>query len=361
MSKAPRITVESVARDAGLSKATVSAVLSGKRYRTGERRGIGVSTGTHDRVIESARRLRYRPAQPKALLRIYPEEGHFCLLLTRHLRFDPLYAELFVSITDELQADPLNLNIAQFDPAADYLDNPTLAPHAVSSPLTTRYLLLGPENETLIRLLLENDKRVAYLGRVVETPGVFCVSPDFFEAARLGVGKLLQLGHRRIHVLGDHYFAKTHRYHAGRFVAGAERAMSEHGLSLDHNRVVYFDESEAEAAYPQAVVRLLKRSPRPTAIFCMCDWTALRTLRAVYAEGLQSPRDVSIVGCNDDRRSIDSTPSITSIHVGIKEIAAAAVRYLREVVPGREIDASQLLIRPRLVERESTGPCPDPA
>jgi LacI family transcriptional regulator len=103
--------------------------------------------------------------------------------------------------------------------------------------------------------------------------------------------------------------------------------------------------------------RLLALRERPTAVFCANDLVALGAHKACGAAGVQLPRDLSILGCDDIEMTTLVTPELSTIGLPQRELGARAVRLLlRQIDEGpRETPPAQVL-PPKLVVRGSTGP-----
>ena len=96
-----------------------------------------------------------------------------------------------------------------------------------------------------------------------------------------------------------------------------------------------------------ATPALLCATPRPTAVLCSNDLTAIGVLRGLDAEGLRAPRDMSVVGFDDIRMAEFTTPPLTTIRLSRLELARLSFEALTaSTVPevGYTLDTS-LIIR----------------
>jgi DNA-binding LacI/PurR family transcriptional regulator len=164
---------------------------------------------------------------------------------------------------------------------------------------------------------------------LIEKPGVSSVVPDYAEAARLAVERLYELGHREIAFGGEHYFAMD-TYPARERIRGAEEAMTRFGLPFSRRDVLYkrIEPGERNSIFEG----LMQRRPRPTAIFCFDDWTAMGVMRAALEAGLELPKELSVIGSNNEPRSERTHPPLTTINLPAEEMAAVAVDLLDEAI-----------------------------
>lgn len=353
-----RITLSRVAEEAGVSKTLVSALFSGKTYSQGDRAGIGINLATRTRVLETARRLRYAPADPRMQLEMYPETGHYCFLVSQPSMtgFESYYAKMFTgaAVMMAQHQSRLNLTLAQFDPFIDYLAFPDELPHVVRQGMTNKYMIVGEPNYSLIMSLLERGFQAIYLSRILHAKGIASVAPDYVQAGYLAMRHLLDLGHRHIAVVGEHYF-RTMDFHVSSFHRGLERAMNEFGLSYPRERIVLSRQPDQQL--PTTVLEdVLKEfaSERPTALFCLCDWTALRVVKEAARLGIRIPAELSIIGCNDQLNGREYVPSISTIHFPLREMGAHAVQWFASWTAGQPPEPTRTLLPVQLVPREST-------
>jgi LacI family transcriptional regulator len=102
---------------------------------------------------------------------------------------------------------------------------------------------------------------------------------------------------------------------------------------------------------------LLEKSHDFTAIFCFNDISAIGAIRALKDAGLSVPGDVSVVGFDDIQSAAYSTPSLTTVRQPLAEMGTRGAQVLLERIANREMEyPSEIVMAPRLVVRESTGP-----
>ncbi len=243
------------------------------------------------------------------------------------------------------------------------------------------------EENRLLRLLIEDGalgcilvpSRGGTAGRLLASPafklpmvlmdrpvnGVAlpCVCSNNYEGGLLAMEHLLGLGHRRII-----FFARPHldlwsvseRYRAyqdtmTRYDAQPQPPFLVGGNGEMSSYEAYLQEDEAEI---QPLVELLTSLQRPTAIFAVNDWMAMKVQQAIQLAGLRNPADVSVVGFDDLDIARYQTPPLTTVAQNAALMGAEAARRLIARLDGEENDGILTLIPTHLVVRGSTAPPP---
>ncbi|MEV6958129.1 LacI family DNA-binding transcriptional regulator [Streptomyces sp. NPDC051207] len=134
---------------------------------------------------------------------------------------------------------------------------------------------------------------------------------------------------------------------------GYRSAMAMAGLEIDAG-LVRFGDFHVQGGFEHAM-DLLDRPDRPTAIFAGSDLQALGVLEAARLKGLSVPDDLSVVGYDDVPLAQWSSPPLTTVHQPLRHMAEEAARMLlRPDVPGKA--AQRIELATHLVTRQSTAP-----
>lgn len=186
--------------------------------------------------------------------------------------------------------------------------------------------------------------------------GANTVSLDRATAMADGVRHLLDHGHRYFGLLGIARAPKSrHDRMTGINAALRERQMDfdQSTLSLDH-----LHERRNDFDYGRRLAgSFLQQSPRPTALLALNDEIAIGAMRGLQDAGLRVPRDLSVMGFNNQDISLMTSPTLTTIDQNIAEtVATAAEVLLAQLTEGVRAKPIVRLIKPSLVVRESTGP-----
>jgi DNA-binding LacI/PurR family transcriptional regulator len=165
---------------------------------------------------------------------------------------------------------------------------------------------------------------------------VSCVVADNAIGGRLVAERMASAGHRRLAFIGD-LVADTVRERWGGFSRLAAELTGEVPFKYDVKGEDRLGDWGMEVR--SAVVRIVKRKVRPTAVFCSCDAIARHAMRAFAEAGLSVPRDVSIVGFDDDPIAEWTTPALTTVRqdfsaMGREAVKALVARIAKPAAPG---------------------------
>jgi DNA-binding LacI/PurR family transcriptional regulator len=177
------------------------------------------------------------------------------------------------------------------------------------------------------------------------------ISPDDRLAARLAVRHLADLGHERIGLaLGPRRFVPVIRK-----IEGYRQAMADLLGVTDTGSLVSHSLFSVEGGQA-AAAQLLDRGC--TGLVCASDLMALGAIRACRERGLSVPGEVSVVGFDDSPLIAFTDPPLTTVRKPIGAMASAAAQALLEEINGVPARHVELMFRPELVVRGSTGPGP---
>lgn len=328
------VTLEDVAREAGVSRAAVSKVI---------RKAYGVSPEMRRRVTEAIEKTRYRPSVPARAMM----GSSFTLGFELAVLENPAIARMVQSAADALEGSGYHLVAAPSGSsdgmaAIESLLDLHVAGIVALAPLAPKEWLADVAARVPLVMLARHEDASAY-----DT-----VSGDDRQGTRLVMGHLLGLGHERIAHLTrfeDFTAPEAATPQSVRLQAYLE-CMAEAGRSQDI-RVVRALPSEADAC--SRVHQLLEAPDRPTAVFASTDDQALGALRAVMERGL-GPEDVSVAGYDDIGISSHPGISLTTVGQAMREQGALAVSMLLERIQGRTV-ARHEMTAPSLRVRRSTA------
>jgi len=330
---APRLVA--IAARAGVSEATVSRVLNDKP---------GVADRTREAVVAAVDALGYeRPTALRA------RSLKFVGLIVPELT-NPVFPALVQVVESALVSSgfaPVLCSHTAGGVREDvYVD--LLLDHGVSGIVFVSGLHADTEAPTdRYRRLVDRGIAMAFINGWIEGVGAAFVSCDDAVAAQLAVGHLHDLGHRRIGLaLGPGRFTQIVRRRAG-FVA----AMRQRGAAVAPELIAESVFS-IEGGYAAGEALL---DAGATAVVCASDLMALGVVRAVRARGLDVPRDISVVGYDDSLLIPFVDPPLSTVRQPVTDMGLAAVRMLVDEIRDVAVPRTELLFRPELVVRASTG------
>jgi len=330
-------TIKDVARELGMSVATVSRALSRPQM---------LRPDTRERVMGVVERLGYRPnlmarglrqGQSRAILFVAPNLSPFFLEIfagAEAVSRDAQFALLFGNTASDVEWEQ-----HYFDQVASgRADGIILLTGAAPRAYTSGERPLPPLVTVLERLP----------GASVSVP---VVHTDHRAGATEAVRHLIGLGHRRIaHITGLRRVASTQRR-----LEGYRQALAAAGLKTTAELVKSGDFTMASGA--AAMAQLMGLAHPPTAIFCDNDEMAYGAIRAAGKLGLSVPGDVSVVGFDDQNLAEFYNPPLTTVNIPRHELGRRAAQELIDQLAGRDV-AREVVLPTRLVVRESTAPPP---
>ncbi len=178
----------------------------------------------------------------------------------------------------------------------------------------------------------------------------YSVVLDNEGSAQKGTEYLLSLGHERIAYIGS----PRAKAESAQRQAGYERALSGRGIAPDPRLIVTPSDWRAAEAGRQGVGLLRAVSPLPTAVFCFNDLTAFGAMAEISAMGLNVPRDISVLGFDDNLLAPYMVPALTTMAQPKALLAKFAVQNALDALAGEPPHHTDTLPC-RLVVRASTA------
>jgi LacI family transcriptional regulator len=183
-----------------------------------------------------------------------------------------------------------------------------------------------------------------------ESPDLPSVISTNREGAFEAMQYLTSLGHRRI----GHITGRIDLISAGLRLQGYKDGLAAAGIPYDESLVQVGDYLlETSLACAE---RLLSLDPRPTAVFASNDMSAMGMYEAVAKAGLRIPEDISIVGFDNLSEAAYLQPPLTTVDQFVADMADLATQKLIRLLDGQGDDEKLSIIPTRLVIRDSCIP-----
>lgn len=331
-------TLDRVAREAGVSRATVSRVVNGSPK---------VSPDVRRAVERAVARLGYVP-NPAARSLVTRRSDSVGLIITEpasRLFEDPFFPRLLRGISAELSSRGLQLVLL-------------MPEDGDAEQRLERYLGAGHVDGVLLVSLHGADPLPAHLqargvpmvvgGRPPAGVTASYVDVDNRDAARSAVRHLAGHGRKRIATI-----AGPQDMGAGiDRLEGYREGIAEARLAHDERLVVTSDFTYEGGA--TAMRRLLETAPDLDAVFAASDLMAAGALSALRAAGRDVPGGVAIVGFDDSPLAAATEPPLTSVRQPIEEMGRELVRLLAASLEDAKRPARRVLLSTELVERASS-------
>ncbi len=186
--------------------------------------------------------------------------------------------------------------------------------------------------------------------RVINNFAVPKISLDNVEGGRLATQHLIDQGYKRIAILGgpENLGVSNDR------IAGCIQTLKQNKIPFDKNLVIHCDFNQ-DYAYV-AAKELLSMNKKPDAIFAISDRLAIGAMLAIKEMGLKIPKDIGLVGFNNEPITNLLTPSISSVEMYAFEIGKATAKMFLEMLHSNEdMSDRTIIIKPKLFIRESSN------
>ncbi len=318
-----RATIYDVADRAGVSHQTVARMLRGETVRPENR----------TRIEAALRDLRYRPnEEARALAR---NRSNRIGVLGGHIA-DGAPAKILAGATRTAREAGFVLDAVSFDP--DEEQSTRQAVSALERSNLAGLLVIAPTDLVVGAL----DLTRLGVPVVVESRIVDDRRPEFNTSIALAVEHLWSLGHRSfLHIAGPQNWPSARNRRRA-----VDEALTRHAARVATAFGDWSAESGARAAAALPA--------DATAVISANDLMALGAMSALFARGLDVPRDVSVTGFDGDPDAAFWRPPLTTVAIDYATIGRYAIQYLLRIIDGGPEPAP--LEPARFVARESTAP-----
>ena len=331
-------TIEDVAREAGVSIATVSRYLNGQ--------GGLVAGGTGDRIRTAVERLGYVPNAAARSLKT--GKTHLIGVLLANIAH-PYWSVVLAGVEEACQRAGYGAIVSSAADRADiehsYLQ--TFLKQRVDG------VLLNPAHADPATVAVWARLRVPVVLIDRTLPGLPfpLVAMDNALGTRLAVEHLLGLGHRRIGFVSWRPGGLSNRKER---LAGYLETLAAAGLAPDPSLVRFAEDGWSDGV--DQTIALLAQPDPPSAIVSASSMLNLQVLAAVKRRGLRVPDDVSVVGYDDSPWDPLLDPPLTTVATPARDLGVAAAGELAAAIASGNGDRPrEVRLAPELVVRCSTG------
>ena len=332
------VTIDDVARSAGVSTATVSRALRGLPH---------VNEQTRAAVHRIALDLGYVPSKSASTLA--GGRTRTVGVVTPHIA-KWYFAQAIEALEQELRAVGYDVLLLALPPGPSST-RPVFDPEELRQRVDAVAVLTVPLTGTELDGLRSLRLPIAFVGGSVA--GAMSVRIDDVAVGRTATEHLLALGHIRIgHIGGDPEEALNFHAPVDRR-AGWMSALRAAGLSPDSRLDVPGMFTVEGGA--RAMRALLALEQPPTAVFAASDEMAFGALSEARAAGVRVPDQLSVVGVDD--HELACLFGLTTVSQPVEAQGRAAARMLLATLDGTGTHSNEHLLLPvALVQRSTTGP-----
>lgn len=335
------VTIYDVAREAGVSMATVSRVVNNNP---------NVKPQTRKKVYEAIERLGYRP---NAVARGLASKKTTTVGVVIPDIANANFAEVARGIEDIANMYHYNIILCNADKRKDKeirVIN-TLLEKQVDGLL----FMGGAVTEEHIQAFRTSNVPIVLCATTDDKESIPSVDIDHEGAAFDAVNRLIAEGHKSIAMISGTLQDPANGY--ARF-QGFKRALEQAGLSYSEDFVRvgnYKYESGIEATQ-----YFLNLPQRPTAIFAATDEMAIGAIHCIQDAGLSVPDDISVISVDNSRISSMVRPQLTTVAQPMYDIGAVSMRLLTKLMKKEAVEDAKVTLPHELISRQSVaGPRAD--
>ncbi len=339
------LTLEEIAREANVSRSTVSRVLNNAE---------NVKPETRRRVLAVVERLNFHPNATARNLAAGRTRniGLVIPVAVSSLFTDPYFPLLIQGISAACYARDYTVMLWLADAEQERRIISKITRSSVVDGVIVASALM---DDPVVAALLQDETPFVQVGRHPTDERVSYVDVDGYGSAREIVSYLLRLGYRRVAtVAGPHNMIAGHDR-----LLGYQDALRARGLTPDPALITEGDFSE-EGGYV-AMRTLLARAGQnsgtavPRVVFVASDAMALGALRALREAGLRVPEDIAVAAYDDMPFAARTDPPLTTVRQPINRTGAVAAETLFDLIENPEMPPRRIILPTELVIRASSG------
>ncbi|QQK77344.1 LacI family DNA-binding transcriptional regulator [Salicibibacter cibarius] len=326
------VNIQRVAKEAGVSVATVSRVLHDQNT---------VTAKTRLKVEETIQKLNYQPSMLGRNLR--KSESRLLLVLIPEIS-NPFYFDIIKGIESFAISHNYNILLCETDSSPEreniYFD-------LVKAKMADGIISMDPAVNVEALLDLAENHAIIQCSEYMIEKEIPYVTIDNEAAAYRAVKHLIKIGNKKIAFINS-----NQKYlYARQRNKGYQKALEEHGIPVREEYIFHTEHLGFEYGQ-QAAKKILNLNDRPTALFAVSDLLAIGALKEISACGLHVPDDMAVVGFDKIEFSNMTNPALTTISQPMYKMGTIAVEMLIKKLKGEKVES--VILDHELVIREST-------
>lgn len=330
-----KATIYDIAKEAGVSIATVSKVINGKGR---------ISAETRSAVNAIMERFDF---QPSVIASALTGKKTFTLGLLVPDVSNPFFAEIARAIED--QGHQLGYSVVMCN-----TDNKDEKVERYISLLLQKkvdgiIIATGIEKKEILEQLLAKNLPIVLIAREMPLVSVETVVVDDYAGGCLAANHLLELGHTKIAILAENQKVSSSRER----MRGFRQTMADAGISFDENWLKICDYKVEDGK--KNTLELLQNVNLPSAIFACNDLLAVGALQAAKQLKIEIPTELSIISFDNTILASVTNPTLTTIAQPMEQMGKLAVDLIVEHIKGDKHAKQRIVFRPELIIRESTA------
>ena len=319
------MNIREIAKEAGVSIATVSRVLNGKS---------DVSADTRERILAIIKEKDFKP-KVSSITAVPDNIGLF--LCSNNTEVSNPYVSLVISgIASIIFRQDLNLTLI---PSIKISRDGMEFFNFCNLRRISGGIFISSSQDDIYIMELAKQVPSIVIGNDFELECLGSVRSDNFKGANDAIKYLIELGHRRILlIMADlHFMDHRERYE------GARKAIEDAGLEL--NKYDILDSYAFNNTDLQNKLEFIIQNTCPDAIFVGGDQEAVRVMKALQDAGMRIPEDISVMGYDNLDIAVHTNPPLTTVNQPVYEMGKEAARLLLNMINDREYKNTKILFQ----------------
>ena len=332
-----KITISDIASKAGVSRMTVSRVLSGNGP---------VAEETAKKIKNIMAEMNYQPNLIARSLSIRRSMTLGVLIpKTEQLFLDNYIAQVLSGMTDVAQEYDYRITLLPVNQSRP--EKGSYVNYAGSNLFDGLILVKAKMNDPNLPSLAESGFPFVLVNYRKYDDRYNFVDSENVKGAELAMQHLYEKGHRKIAFVEG----TMEETNARDRLKGYKNSIKKFGLAFNEEYIIC-GEFDKEVAHQRAEL-LLNLKDRPTAIFCSDDYMALGVIERIKDYGLSVPEDIAVVGFDNIEISELTIPSLTTVKQPIYEIGMSASSVLLDLIGKKRKPPIRKILKTELIIRES--------
>lgn len=327
------VTINDIARKAGISKSTVSRVLIGKGAISEKSRAL---------VLNAMEDLNYSPnAVARAM--VTGKTGNIAFIICQNHTpavSHPFYSHILEGALEEANRRGYNLLIASENDIRD-------SSSVIFQKRVDGVILVSNVKPEIVSMFRQHNVPTVLVNNLSEESGVRCVMSDDYGGATDAMEYLISKGHKRIAYISGY---PDHSSYIQRYKAYMN-TLQKHGLKPDDRIIRYCGHRISEGK--AAMESLLENTRDFTAVFASNDFLAVGVIKALKDAGIHIPEMIAVVGFDDLDMAAIVDPELTTVHSHKERMGICAVKSLFDIIENRDYESRINIQDTKLIIRES--------
>ncbi len=328
------VTIQDVAKEAGVSAATVSRVLNNNH---------SVSIKTREKVKKVIKDLNY---QPNLLGRNLRRMETRMVLVFLYNISNPFYSKIVEGM--ETIAHKNGYNVLMCNTNAK-IETEQIYLNFIKNKLVDGIIFTSPAMRHKALSELAKDYPIVLCNEYERNTQAPVVTIDNEEAGYDAVNHLIRLGHKKIALIGSCQVRSGYERELG-----YRKALKEVGIEINESYII-----RDVGSYKGGIIgvkKLLALKEKPTALFCISDLIAIGAIKQLKKNKLRVPEDIAVIGFDNNRIANMYDPSLTTIAQPRYDIGKKAMELMIKRIKGNLTSNPIIKLQHELIIRDSTLP-----